>query len=238
MVELEMAKTQLLEFLKTAKNEEAARSAISLLFPKVKKLLEAEMLETGENDNMASGRRIRNADFARLYFLLTPKTVIWSKSQAKELIEGDPELAFSVFESRIQTVSADERPKLRRVILELLEDTIRNNPGTRQQWLLALLDNASLLLSDGGWKSYGLFELSNEDLIRIMLKQILMSLGQSDRVELLRNAIENAKDISLLCELLRSITGDVEPEGAKFKPDSLGMPLKKFATCFLAGFEA
>ncbi len=222
MAEREIAKAQLLDLLKVAKSEDAAKSALSILFPRAKKLLQAEMLETGENDNAASGRRIRNADFARLYFLLTPKTVVWSKSQAKELMEGDPEIAFSVFESRIHAVSADEKPKLRRVILELLEDTIRNRADTRKQWLLALLNNASLLLGDEGWKSSGLFESSSEDLIKLMLMQVFLALSQTDRVELLKEAIEHAMDVSLLCVLVRSITGDIEPNGASFKPDSLG----------------
>ena len=223
MSEREIAKAQLLDLLKTAKSEEAAKSAISILFPRAKELLQAEILDTSENDNATSGRRIRNGDFARLYFLLTPKTVVWSKSQAEELMEGDPEIAFSVFESRIHAVSADERPKLRRVILELLEDKMRNGADTRRYWLVALLDNASLLLSDEGWKSSRLFEPSSEDLVRIMLRQVLMASSQIDRVELVKEVIKHATDVSLLCELVRSITGDVEPSGTSFKPDSLGV---------------
>ncbi|MGH0364208.1 hypothetical protein NKZ04_18310 [Sinorhizobium meliloti] len=222
MSERDIAKAQLLDLLKAARSEDAAKSAISILFPRAKELLQAEMLDTGENDNSARGRRIRNADFARLYFLLTPKTVVWSKSQAKELMEGDPEIAFSVFESRMIAVSADERPKLRRVILELLEDTLRSRADTRQQWLVTLLNNASLFLGDEGWKSVGIFEPSTEDLVRIMLRQVLVALSQNDRVELLKKAVTHAADVSLLCELMRSITGDVESQGADHKPDSLG----------------
>ncbi|MBB3461338.1 hypothetical protein [Rhizobium sp. BK377] len=222
MSEREIAKARLVDLLKAAKNEDAAKSAISILFPRGKELLQAELLDTGENDNATSVRRIRNKDFARLYFLLTPKTVVWSKSQAEELMAGDPEIAFSVFEARIYAVSIDERPKLRRVILELLEDTMRNKPDTRQKWLMALLDNASLLLSDEGWKSHRLFEHSSEDLVRIMLRQVLVELSQTDRVELLREVVKHVTDVSLLCELVRSITGDVEPAGTSFKPDSLG----------------
>ncbi|MBX4888776.1 hypothetical protein [Rhizobium bangladeshense] len=222
MSEREIAKTQLLDLLSAANNGDAAKSAVSILFPRAKELLQAEILDTGEKDNATTGRRIRNADFARLYFLLTPKTVVWSKSQANELMEAEPDVAFAVFESRIHAVSPDERPKLRRIILELLEETMRNRADTRQQWIIALLDNASLLLTDEGWESSRLFEPSSEDLVRIMLTQVLMASSQDDRVGLLKEVVKHASDVSLLCELVRSITGDAEPAGTTFKPDSLG----------------
>ncbi|MDX0072477.1 hypothetical protein [Sinorhizobium meliloti] len=237
MSEREIAKPQLLELLKVAKSEDAARAAIAMLFPRARKLLDAELLDTGERDGATSGRRIRNADFARLYFLLTPKTVVWSKSQAQELMEGDPQVAFSVFESRINAVPADEKPKLRRLILELLDDKLRNSPDTRHPWLIAFLNNASALISDEDWQTTGLFESSNEDLIRMMLRKVLMASSQTERVELLKGAIDQAADISLLSELMRSISGEVEFGRTSSKPDALGGATQEVRDMLLARIQ-
>ena len=59
MSEREIAKAQLLDLLKTAKSEEAAKSAISILFPRAKELLQAEILDTSENDNATSDLPLR-----------------------------------------------------------------------------------------------------------------------------------------------------------------------------------
>jgi hypothetical protein len=234
MSEKEIAKAQLIELLKTAKSEGAAKAAISIMFPRVKDLLQEDMIETGETSEAASGRRIGNGDFARQYFLLTPKTVVWSKSQAKELMDGDPAVAFSVFESRMNSVSAEDKPKLRRVILELLEERMRSDADTRLGWFLELMNNAALLFGDESWKSAGLFAPSTEDQVRIMLRQVLAALSQTERVELLRATVNRASDVSLLCELMRSVTGDTEPEGTDYKPDTLGDATEELRNLLLA----
>ena len=218
----ELVKAQLIELLQAAKSPEAAKAAIATLFPSAKELLKEDFIDTGETDKAVSMRRLRNREFARQYFLLTPKTVVWSKSQAQELMKGDPQLAFSVFRSRIEAASVEDKPKLRRIILELLQKALTDEAASRSNWLKSLLDNAEVLFAHGERRQLGLFEPSDEDQVRIMLRQVLSSLDQPDRVALLRDAISEASDISLLCDLMRSISGDTERGGVEYKPDSLG----------------
>ncbi|MBY5655694.1 hypothetical protein HFO32_25945 [Rhizobium leguminosarum] len=215
----EIAKQQLLSLLGHAKNQDAAKAALSLMFPTSKEMLGTGLLDTADKDG---SRRIGQRDFARIYFRLTPDTSIWSKTQARSLIDAEPTDAFQIFASKLDTATRDEKPKLRRLLLELLEEAMSRKEGGRSKWFIALLNNASLLLNDEGWQTAALFDLSIEDLIRTMLRQVLMASTQDERVELIKEAIANASDISLLCELMRSVSGDTEAEGMTYTPDSLG----------------
>lgn len=233
MSDQSIAKELLLIALGTAKNKAAARAAISMLFPQSKDILGAEHIDTGETSGATRSRKIRTAEHARLYFRLTPDTDVWSKTQIKELLQAEPNAAFDAFVSRLDASPVGEKPKIRRLFLELLEEALTNAEGS-ERWLIAIADNATALLGTEDWKSAALFGNSNEDMIRIMLSQFLNSLAVDARVEVLGQAINEAKDISLLCEIMRSITGDNEPNGAEYRPEGLGKETSRLREALLA----
>ncbi|WP_105433018.1 hypothetical protein [Neorhizobium sp. T6_25] len=216
----ETAKAELLTLLEKTKNKEAALAAISFLFPRSRDLLGDQAVETVTGSD-GVGRRIAKADFAPMYFRLTPDKSLWSKSQVEELKEGDPNTTFQVFQSRLNAVGDEQRPKLRRLILEILEDILQSQDDM-SAWFLAVFNNAIVLVGDEDWKNAALFDASNEDFVRILLRQALNRCKQDDRVALLRKSIAEADDISLLCELMRSVSGDNIPEGTDYKEDVLG----------------
>lgn len=227
-------KVELEALLKAAKNEEAAKAALALMFPRVTDLIQYSMGAFSDPDATAGERRIQDADHAPLYFRLTPKTVVWSKSQAEELMRGDPHEAFSAFESRINLATSGDKARLRRAILHFLEQAFRDRPGDRASWLIAMSNNASFLLDRGDWQTARIFEPSVDDHVRIMLRQMLVALEQPDRVDLMSSVIEHAKDVSLLCELMRSLTGDSESIGADFKSEILGDATKEVRNLLLS----
>lgn len=233
MSDQSIAKEYLSIALEKAKNKDAARAAIAMLFPQSKEFLGAEHIDTGETSGETQSRKIRTADHSRLYFRLTPSADVWSKAEIRELMQADPKTAFDAFVSRLDASPVGEKPKIRRLFLELLEEALKNAED-RQRWLIAITDNATALLGKESWKSAALFGNSNEDLIRIMLSQFLNSLPVDARVEVLEQAINEAQDISLLCEIMRSVTGDNEPSGTEYRPEGLGKETSRLRKALLA----
>ncbi|MCD1264574.1 hypothetical protein B5M44_10595 [Shinella sumterensis] len=219
----DLAKKQLLALLKDAKNEDAARAALSIMFPQAKGLLGTEMLDTLQRHNERNSRRIEKADFAKNYFRLTPDTALSSTAEFEADIFSDPADVFRDYELRLMAAAEKDRPPIRRSLIELVGEALRDSNTDREAWFVALMDYAHILLSNEGWQAAALFDSSMEDSIRAMVTQALTDLSEDERVSLMKSAIDKASDISLLSELMRHLAGDVTSEGAPEKSHALGV---------------
>ena len=219
----EKIKAELTHLLQHAKHAAAAREALVVLFPKLGNILDLPTSEYVEDRGRAPKRRIAKSDFAKSYFQLSPDQTIWSKSQSDALALANPKMAFQAFQERFASTPANNRPKLRRVFIDLLSSIISQNPSSRQDWFMALIDNARVLLNEPPAKDVGLFDLSIDAQITMLLSDILKPLDLNDRGHIIGGAISHAVDISFLCDIFRLFVGDKEAAGnAGGKEDAFG----------------
>lgn len=218
----ELAQEKLVAVLRGAKNEEAARAALSIMFPQAKGYLGTEMLDTLHRENERNSRRIEKADFAKTYFRLTPNSALPSKDDFEATIFSEPTDVFRDYDLRLTSASEKDRPSIRRSLIELVGEALRDSATDREAWFVALMDHAYIVSSTEGWESLALFDSSMEDLTRAMVTQALKDLSETERIRLIGAAIDKATDISLLCELMRLLAGDVASGGASHSGNALG----------------
>lgn len=213
---------QIVQIVKNARSPDAATAALSILFPRAKEVLGTEVLDTIESSQGRYARRISERDFSRQYFRLTPDAADLGKSQINAMFGSGAAEAFTEFSIRLDAAPEAERPRLQRLLLEMLEGKLTELGGEIRDWFIGIFNNAHTLLREDGWNKGDLFGSSPTDVLRAMLSKAMTNLDQRERVDLLKQAIHDATDISLVCELVRAVTGDTEPQGAEFKQASLG----------------
>jgi hypothetical protein len=207
--------SQITILLQEAKNTAAATEALTTLFPKSLDLLGMSKSEdNSEMENRAVKRRISKSEFAHAYFRLTPDKSLWSKSQIAALMGAEPNSVFQNYADRVAGVTTKQETALRIVFIDILSAIIGRKPNDLLEWFLALLDNAGLMLVNGNPQHVELFDLAVEDQLRILLLNALKPLDLAERAQYFEYAIEKARDLSLLCDLFRTVAGDVDAEGA------------------------
>lgn len=210
----EEIKTEVEMLLRDVKDKQAVTEALTFLFPKLGDVLAVPTSQYAQAPGRSPRRRISNAEFARSYFNLAPDEILWGKSQTDAMAAGDPTDAFMTYRSRIAQASPHDRAKLRRVFVDLLSSVTRQTDRP-VDWFMALLDNARVLLEHVPDANLGFFDLAIETHITSILAEILKLLDEDMRCEVIFRAIQDAADISFLCDVFRSMAGDVEREGAK-----------------------
>jgi hypothetical protein len=88
-----------------------------------------------------------------------------------------------------------------------------------QDWFDAILAASPWFSSHIDSLHGALFETSNADRIRWLLVSALETVELPKRAEMMIDAIRSAQDITVLCDLVRTVIRDLHPEGAVDVPD-------------------
>lgn len=199
-----------------SKNNDAAKNALALLFPKAERVIHTYIPSSvGDIRTQKTGRRISQRDFAEAYFSLNPDPATWGRSEFESLIDKDPKVAFAALDERVRSAPLKHRPRLRRLFLELLDAEFSNNKRLTQAWLDEILAQSPNLLSEKDTIMKVMFPIDNEDRLQWLIVNALEKLSQTERSQFLTAAIQRAKDVTVLTDVVRGIVGDMNPEGAQ-----------------------
>lgn len=219
----ERLKTALNQKLAEAHNREAAANILAMLFPKAEKVLGTFASVERDEDTTKLKRRLAERDFAANYFSLTPKDEQWSRTEFENAVNSTPDEAFSRLNKKVNSASSEDRPDIRRIFLELLDSRFSSEKPLSEEWLNAIISASSYLLLEPDEDRRALFSVDNEDRLRWIIVHGLKGLSQSSRASMLRSAISEAHDLTLLSDVVRSLVGDLNPEGSKGRDnDDLG----------------
>jgi hypothetical protein len=201
--------------LTLAHNAEATRNALALLFPPIERVIKTYVPTDHDVNLRKANRRISQKDFAQAYFSLNPDPASWGRSEFERLIADGPEAAFATLRRRNETLPPIEQARLRRLLLELLDAAFSSTVEITQNWLDQLLAESAELLRHKDSSAKFLFTFDNEDRLRWLIVSGIDKLPVARRVELLKNAIRRASDLTVLSIVVRDIVGDSNPEGSR-----------------------
>lgn len=200
-----------------AKDPVAARQALALLFPKAEKVLNTYLtIRYSKTKSSMRGRRISMSDFAHAYFRLDPQPATWGRSEIEAVLDStDPLSALQAIEEKIERAPLQARNRLRRIFLESLEDAFGEDRAFTLEWLNALVELAPRYIATKDEDDGGLFFIDSSFRIRSVITQALMALSTEERSPIVEAAIRQAKDISVLCDVVRGMAGDRHAEGVE-----------------------
>ena len=202
--------------IKGAKNPEVASIGLGLLFPIARKALDTF---DGNSSAANSGHRLSRAEFTAAYFSLDPRRATWGRSEIEGLLQSQaPGVALEQLVNRTQNSALPDmdRVRLRGQLLDALEGAFATgNPQLSSEWVRAVLDVSPVFLRAQDTKPSDLFRTTNEERLRWVLVRPMRGLSPDKRAELVKSSIIDVADISLLCEVFRSVAGDRTADGVK-----------------------
>jgi len=203
--------------LKGSTNVEAARNGLGALFPKLRSILGT--IRPGDADeNSFLKHRIAHAAFAATYFGLDPKRAVWGRSELQTILQSPTpgvSLEAAIVTLQSSSFGEDDRVSLRAQLLDALEESFTNeDQKLSPAWFRAVVDASPVFLRAQDTKSRGFYRVSNEERLRWLLVRPMRNMSPNDRSELIRPNIADVADISLLCDVFRSMAGDVTVDGA------------------------
>ncbi len=198
-----------------ARNPEGAKNILAMLFPKAENVLRTFI--TGESDanTQKIKRRISQKDFTADYFSLSSQTDFWSRSEFETVMAGLPQEAFNQLREKVEHSTEQKKSDVRRVFLDLLQSKFTSTQKLNQEWLDAIISASPYLLSKKDEDSQFFFSVENEDRLRWIIVRGLRQLSTPDQINLLKSAIQTAGDLTVLTDVVRSVTGDSNPDGSK-----------------------
>lgn len=215
--EKENLKRSLSAVLKKARNEEAAKWAVGFLFP-------TAVAERSSSSFMSapgtSDRPISNDRYTRNYFRLDPPIDGWGRSEINEIIKVGPEIGIQSVISRIENLPSEVRKGLRSNFLELLADEFNHGDKLDHDWLLQLANIGPYFTRHRDEKPMLLWEIDNERRLEQIIFNGLRRKNPEERSELFLGVIPAADDVTLLCDVFRTLEGDTHSnDGAKRSAD-------------------
>ncbi len=214
MAQSDKFKSELKAILSAAKEVDAVRECLGILFPRL--VSELDLVVSSDQMDVGSrfrSRRLSQSDFSASYFRLDPKPFTWSRSEIENVINSDdPFSAFDVFDRKIEQSPPSERSRLTRIFLDILGSAFEGVITITNSWLNAIVLNSVDLIQkydDVG----GAFSFSNADRLRSLIVKALDRLSAEERGQVFSASISVADDLTLLCGVFRTIAGDVRTDG-------------------------
>ncbi len=182
--------------------------ALSILFPKVAEALDTYSTYTDSDDKF--GKAIRHLEFAFNYFDVVPPKNEFSRSFLNRISETEApkELLKEVLE--IANSRPDFASELRSSFLDELVSHFGDGTSITLQWVNAIVDLSPMFI---GFTDHTGGILTVSDNFRRLARAIFRGLDvipEQDRFQLVSNALNNADDISVLCNVIRIAIGDLE----------------------------
>jgi len=217
-------KQRLEDALKMTRDKEGASNVLALLFPRAEKVLQTYVpSETDDAKINRLRRRLSQRDFAANYFTLSPTHNSWGRLEFENLLKNGPKVTFDTLKNRLQMASTKDRSSLLRVFLELLDSAFSSQLLITQGWLDSIIAESPTFLREKDPTAETFFAIDNGDRLRWLVIDSLSRLSEKDRAALLRNAISSAQDLTILSDVVRSVVGDVNPEGSKERREKAGL---------------
>lgn len=210
------------EWVKGAKQPDAAREALGILFPKAAKAL-AVALPPEDSDRFSRKRtfRISEGIHTEAYFRLDPQPATWSRSEIEGFMTPHgAEAAFAALRQRQEGIAPGGQARLRGQFLDALEGAFRDDLELSQSWLDAIVLNSVDLIKSTDYAG-GFFGFSNVDRLRSLLTKAISKLGVQQRAKIFLQSVETAKDLSLLADVFRGLIGDVHSGGYQPRSTSI-----------------
>lgn len=217
MAENEKLKADLEHLLSRAKSREGAQNTLAMLFPKAEQTLQTYVPSDGLDEwGQKAKRRISQIDFAQNYFRLEPNTTSWGRNEIAEAL-SDPLKAFSMLREKLDRVESSERSRTRRIFFELLDSAFLGGKKIDANWLKAIIRESTTFIKEDQERVRTFFDLGVQERFRIIILHGLQNVNMDERCELLSDSILAAADLSLICDVIRSILADSNPEGSREK---------------------
>ncbi|MGB5904741.1 MAG: hypothetical protein WBF99_05035 [Xanthobacteraceae bacterium] len=204
--------------LKLAKNEEAAKNILALLFPRVESVAKTFVpsLDVNRSERMRK-RRISLSDYSENYFLLSPTEETWGQAEFSSAIGSTPNEAFQALDKRLAKAAPENQSDIRRMFVELLDAEFSSHKAIDDDWLKAIVAESPQLIATPDRKEIFLFHVDNDERLRWLIVNALERLPTNQRATLVKAAIRSASDLSLLSDVVRYIAGDLHPKGGADK---------------------
>ena len=202
--------------LSQAKSREAVRNALAQLFPKAEAALRTYVpRDIGDRNERKRQHRLSEKDFAPAYFRLDPQPASWSRSEIDAILNSpNPAEALNEVKSRVTAAPEGERSRLRRLFLEALDGAFGIHRPFNLVWFRALLDLGPSFIEARDETTQFLYTFDNADRLRWILIHALEALLPENRAQLTVAVIPLVADISILCDIFRTIAKDRHEEGA------------------------
>lgn len=200
-----------------ANSREAAGSALAQLFPKAEAALRTYVPRESETRNERKREhRLSEKDFAAAYFRLDPQPASWSRAEIDGVLNSaDPSQGLENVEKRVSAAPERDRPRLRRMFLEALDGAFGVRRPFNLAWFKALVDFAPSYIAARDETTQFLYTFDNADRLRWVLIHALQGLLPEARAQLMLAIIPQSADISILCDIFRTIARDLHEGGAK-----------------------
>jgi hypothetical protein len=211
-------RSELLEtMLSAAKLREPVQNALAQLFPKAETVLRTFVpRESDDRNGRKRQRRLSEKDFAPAYFRLDPQPASWSRSEIESILNSaDPGQALTEVESRVRASTQQDRSRLRRTFLEALDGAFDVRRPFSLDWFRALVDFAPSYVAARDDAARLWYTFDNADRLRWVVIHALRVLLPENRAQLILAVIPQAADVSLLCDVVRTIARDRHEQGAK-----------------------
>ncbi|MGQ3283911.1 hypothetical protein [Bosea sp. (in: a-proteobacteria)] len=214
MAKSEKLKAELKVILSNAKEMDAVRESLGILFPRL--VSELDLVVSSDQMDVGSrlrSRRLSQSDFSASYFRLDPKPFTWSRSEIEGVINSDdPFSVFNEFHRKIEQSPPSERSRLARIYLDILRSSFESIITITQLWLDAIVLNSFDLIRKDDDVGEA-FSFSNADRLRSLVVKALERLSEDDRGRIFLASVLAADDLTLLCGAFRTIAGDVRADG-------------------------
>jgi hypothetical protein len=203
--------------LTNARLREPVRYALAQLFPKAEAALRTYVpRNSGDRNERKRQRRLSEKDFAPAYFRLDPQPASWSRSEIDAIINSlNPVEALNEVESRVNSAPEGDRSRLRRLFLEALDGVFGILRPFSVAWFKTLIDFGPSYIAARDETTLFLYAFDNADRLRWIIIHALEALLPEARAQLMMAVIPEVDDISILCDVFRTIVKDVHEQGAK-----------------------
>lgn len=203
--------------LKSARRLDAGRNALSLLFPTAAKALDSPM-PYGDADlrTRRRQRRISVNDFAPAYFRLDPQPATWGRLEIEDILsDAPPDKALQGIQERIDAASESDRPRLRRLFIDDLNGAFGPSRPFTPDWLLAIANAAPYYIRARDQFPPGILWADNSQRLGSVVMNALNAMTPSDRSALVLKVMPEARDVTVLCFVVRGTVGDRRADGAR-----------------------
>ena len=204
----------------SAISQEGARNALALLFPKLEEVLKTYLPQDREPHERKRRRRISEKEYAWEYFGLTPEPNTLSIIEIEKFLNSaNPNQTVNQAVERINLAPENLKPKLRRQLLDALDGAFNEERPFSAEWLIAVLNVSPIFIQGEDAVAVNLYEQSNTDRLRWLLLSAFKSVSEALRAEMFKQAVFTATDMSVLTDLFRSQSGDINTKVAQQKDE-------------------
>lgn len=205
-----------------ASNKGAAGAALGILFPSLSKFLDT-FVPTSDVGTFDKIYGISSKDTALDYFQMHPKKFAWGPIDVDLIVRSNkPEVALGILNEKIASDDFGDKALVRTKFLEVIQIAFElERIEVSGDWIGMLIQISPEFIRYSDQDKSGLFKHDNLDRMRWTIAAGFRKLTPQMRGVIFLESAISAEDISLACDLFRSLAGDLHPSGAQRKEPEL-----------------